>query len=62
MSPESKLQAALDQSEVDAMKPVNDIAMLRDGERIGPGLRLAKLAQAPASSGEKRLTSESRSA
>ena len=57
MSPESKLQAALDQSEVDTMKPVNDIAMLLD---CGP--RVSKLAQAPTSSGGNRITSESRSA
>ena len=50
MSPGSKLQAALDQSEVDAMKPVDDIAMLGDGERAAPTSQVPKLGQAPVSS------------
>lgn len=36
MSLNFKLQAALNQSEADAMKPVDDIAVLNDGEKIAP--------------------------
>ena len=51
MSPGSKLQAALDQSEVDAMKPVDDIAVLGESERVAPATsQVPKLAQAPVSS------------
>ena len=37
MSPNSALKAALDQSEADAMKPVDDIAALSDMDKVGPG-------------------------
>jgi serine/threonine-protein kinase SRPK3 len=36
MSPNSKLKAALDQSEADAMKPVDDITVLSDTDKLGP--------------------------
>jgi len=36
MSPHSKLKAALDQSEADAMKPVDDITVLSDTDKLGP--------------------------
>jgi len=36
MSPNSKLKAILDQSEADAMKPVDDIAVLSDRDKVGP--------------------------
>ena len=35
MSPNSKLKAILDQSEADAMKPVDDIAVLSDTDKVG---------------------------
>jgi hypothetical protein len=34
VSPNSKLKAALDQSEADAMKPIDDIAVLSDTDRV----------------------------
>lgn len=52
----SKLQAALDQSEADAMKPVDDISVLSDSEKIAsppppPHVHLPpKLSNAPAPS------------
>jgi serine/threonine-protein kinase SRPK3 len=35
MSPNSKLKAILDQSEADTMKPVDDIAVLSDTDKVG---------------------------
>jgi serine/threonine-protein kinase SRPK3 len=56
MSPGSKIQAVLDQSEADAMKPVDDISVLSDSEKIAsppppPHVHLPpKLSNAPAPS------------
>lgn len=56
MSPNSSLKAALDQSEADAMKPVDDIAALSDMDKVGPGpqpphtYHPPKLSNAPVSS------------
>ena len=35
MSPNSKLKTIVDQSEADAMKPVDDIAVLSDTDKVG---------------------------
>ena|ERR1700735_5332872 len=63
MSPNSKLKAILDQSEVDAMKPVDNINLLSDTDKVGvPPLQVyhpPKLSNAPvpSSSGAKENTS-----
>jgi serine/threonine-protein kinase SRPK3 len=56
MSPNSTLKAALDQSEADAMKPVDDIAALSDLDKVDPApvpphaYNPPKLSNAPVSS------------
>src|ERR1700677_2178694 len=51
MSPNSKLKAILDQSEADTMKPVDDITVLSNMDKVGvPPLQvyhLPKLSNAP---------------
>jgi serine/threonine-protein kinase SRPK3 len=56
VSPNSTLKAALDQSEADAMKPVDDIAALKDVDKVSPdplpphAYHPPKLSNAPVSS------------
>ena len=63
MSPNSKLKAILDQTEADAMKPVDDIAVLSHADRVGSTSTAVyhppKLSNAPvlSSSGEKENAS-----